>query len=508
MNKKTSHTKELKSMKDNDKPVKRKRKKAEDKPHYVNAREFEDALIKYYDDNIITNYLGDSIQKIAQGLSYAGNFINYCVDEQTEALTKRGWLNHSEISTDDQILSYDVKTKQLVWSKINDIFTGDYDDLMFKLDVKGMDALVTPNHKFVGLENGIKPIDDFRTDEHIVLMGYHVSDEGVEKKHSDDFVKLVGWAVTEGNYLYGKFTNSVQIFQKEGEKADKIRNVFSSLNLEYKEYKWTNPEIKCFRFKGDYANKVVDVSRDKVLSMDFILELTQDQRMMLIDTMISGDGYRRPNANKNKTGWSYAQKDKKHVDSFIALCTLAGLTTSTTLSKKIYGFTKSPYYTINIYQDAKLYCKVENIDMHGGRAKAGGNRLNGNAISNKPTVHYKGNIWCPSTEYGTFVCRRGKYVYVTGNSYKEDMVGDAVLKMYQAILHKKFKLNQGFSPFGYFTTIAYHAFICRIKKEKKHHEVVEEYKERNFDIMMNDNEEYGSSKVYTRPASIDKIDNY
>jgi hypothetical protein len=170
MNKKTSHTKELKSMKDNDKPVKRKRKKAEDKPHYVNAREFEDALIKYYDDNIITNYLGDSIQKIAQGLSYAGNFINY--------------------------------------------------------------------------------------------------------------------------------------------------------------------------------------------------------------------------------------------------------------------------------------------------------------------------------------------------SYKEDMVGDAVLKMYQAILHKKFKLNQGFSPFGYFTTIAYHAFICRIKKEKKHHEVIEEYKERNFDIMMNDNEEFGSSKVYTRPASIDKIDNY
>ena len=93
-------------------------------------------------------------------------------------------------------------------------------------------------------------------------------------------------------------------------------------------------------------------------------------------------------------------------------------------------------------------------------------------------------------------------------SFKEDMVGDAILKMYQAILHKKFKLNQGFSPFGYFTTIAYHAFICRIKKEKKHHEVVEEYKERNFDLMMNDSDEFNSSKVYTRPASIDKVDNY
>jgi len=93
-------------------------------------------------------------------------------------------------------------------------------------------------------------------------------------------------------------------------------------------------------------------------------------------------------------------------------------------------------------------------------------------------------------------------------TYKEDMIGDAVLKMYQAILHKKFKLNKGFSPFGYFTTIAYHAFICRIKKEKKYHEVVEEYKERNFDLMLNDGEEFGSHKVYSRPTPIDKVDNY
>jgi hypothetical protein len=93
-------------------------------------------------------------------------------------------------------------------------------------------------------------------------------------------------------------------------------------------------------------------------------------------------------------------------------------------------------------------------------------------------------------------------------SYISDMVGDAIVKMYQAILHKKFKLNKGFSPFGYFTTIAYHAFICRIKKEKKHHQVVEEYKERHFDLMLNDGEEFGSHRVYTKPNSIDLVDNF
>jgi len=89
-------------------------------------------------------------------------------------------------------------------------------------------------------------------------------------------------------------------------------------------------------------------------------------------------------------------------------------------------------------------------------------------------------------------------------SFKEDMVGDAVVKMYQAILHKKFKLDQGFSPFGYFTTIAYHAFICRIKKEKKHHEIMEEYKERVFDLMLNEAEDIPSHKVYTRPVPLEK----
>ena len=217
----------------------------------------------------------------------------------------------------------------------------------------------------------------------------------------------------------------------------------------------STPSIKGFHFNGDFANKVIEVSKDRVLDMNFILELTHDQRMILIETMVMGDGHNRKN-EKNKIRWSYCQKDKKHIDSFISLYTLSGLTTSTTLVNKLNGFTK-------------LNCRFESVDMHGGRAKAGGNRKNGNIILNKPTVPYKGKIWCPSTEYGTFVCRRGKYVYVTGNSYISDMTGDAIVKMYQAILHKKFKLNKGFSPFGYFTTIAYHAFICRIKKEKKHH---------------------------------------
>ena len=57
-------------------------------------------------------------------------------------------------------------------------------------------------------------------------------------------------------------------------------------------------------------------------------------------------------------------------------------------------------------------------------------------------------------------------------SYKDEMVGDAIVKMFSALKLKKFDIESGNNPFSYFTTIAFHAFINRIKKEKKQTQVI------------------------------------
>lgn len=93
-------------------------------------------------------------------------------------------------------------------------------------------------------------------------------------------------------------------------------------------------------------------------------------------------------------------------------------------------------------------------------------------------------------------------------SYKDEMVGDAVVKMYQALKYKKFKLDHGFKPFSYFTTIAFHAFISRIKKEKKHHQLIEEYRDRQYEIMINADEDMRSHKVYVKPGHSDEVSYY
>jgi DNA-directed RNA polymerase specialized sigma24 family protein len=62
-------------------------------------------------------------------------------------------------------------------------------------------------------------------------------------------------------------------------------------------------------------------------------------------------------------------------------------------------------------------------------------------------------------------------------SYKDDMIGDAIVKMFSALQLKKFNIDTGNNPFSYFTTIAFHAFINRIKKEKKQRQVISDYQE-------------------------------
>lgn len=81
-------------------------------------------------------------------------------------------------------------------------------------------------------------------------------------------------------------------------------------------------------------------------------------------------------------------------------------------------------------------------------------------------------------------------------SWKEEMVGDAIIKMYSALEDKKFNIDSTFNPFSYFNQIAWNAFSNRIKKEKRQHEGLEEYKQMMYEEGMNDS---SHGAVYVRP---------
>ena len=80
------------------------------------------------------------------------------------------------------------------------------------------------------------------------------------------------------------------------------------------------------------------------------------------------------------------------------------------------------------------------------------------------------------------------------------MVGDAIIKMYAALRNKNFDVNSEYNPFSYFTTIAFRAFINRIKKEKRLHKAESEFREREYERYMI---EESDGLVYTRTGCDD-----
>jgi len=81
-------------------------------------------------------------------------------------------------------------------------------------------------------------------------------------------------------------------------------------------------------------------------------------------------------------------------------------------------------------------------------------------------------------------------------TYKDEMIGDALVKMFTAVKNHKFDIKSEYNPFSYFTTIAFHAFINRIKKEKKHNEAINEYKSRFYEEELNNNSDVN---IYVKP---------
>jgi hypothetical protein len=62
-------------------------------------------------------------------------------------------------------------------------------------------------------------------------------------------------------------------------------------------------------------------------------------------------------------------------------------------------------------------------------------------------------------------------------TFRDEMVGDGIVRMFKALTAKKYTHTKGSNPFSYFTRIAFNAFRNRIKKEKHSRETLEKYQE-------------------------------
>jgi hypothetical protein len=435
----------------------------------------------------MTNKLAMMFMKLVERYGHRGNWRGYCVDTATEALTKRGWLNIDDICEDDTILSY--SDGSLTWSSIKSIYRGQYDGLMHYLTVRGMDALITPNHKLV-TERGLVKAEHLIESDRVILMGDAVEDgSGV---YEDSLVELAGWIVTEGCYETNENgIKRITIYQNSGSKADRIRNCLIKLGYKFSESK-PRRKLITFALSREDSRDVSRLLPDKNLTMEFILSLTNAQRELLINTMIDGDGW-RVNGRRR-----YVQKSKDGVDMLQVLCTLAGIKTNHHLvvDHPSYGKT-STFYQVNLFSERGNTTRVECIDFHGGKRNGRNARGPGSGRGkahhpNEPTTQYNGRVWCPETEYGCFVARRNGKVYLTGNTYIDEMKSQALLQLSQIGLQFDESRSETPNPFAYYTAAITNSFTRVLNIEKRNQNIRD-------DILIM----HGATPSYTRQTEND-----
>ena len=71
-------------------------------------------------------------------------------------------------------------------------------------------------------------------------------------------------------------------------------------------------------------------------------------------------------------------------------------------------------------------------------------------------------------------------------TYKDEMISDAIEKMSRAVIRKNFNVASDSSPFSYFSTICWNSFLNRISKEKQYKQTIDDYKEKMYPELLED----------------------
>ena len=72
-----------------------------------------------------------------------------CLDNQTEVLTKRGWLYFSELTYKDEIATRNPQTHEFEWQLPINLIQSNFNGDMYHFNSRGLDLMTTPNHRMI-----------------------------------------------------------------------------------------------------------------------------------------------------------------------------------------------------------------------------------------------------------------------------------------------------------------------------------------------------------------------
>lgn len=312
-----------------------------------------------------------------------------CVDTETELFSQRGWLKYNEVKLTDIIMTHQG------WKKLEGLYIdSSYIGSMIKF--QGIDALVTPNHKWLTVDNTLIRTDELTINDTIETHVPDTYNNTMPALWTDEFWELVGLIIGDGAIPSDSSTKVVfyQNFKIYPENCDRFEYLVEFCGGKWNEGSGASQYNIRYNFGGDLGREIRKlIGPKKVLSYELLSILPINSLESIIHGLVASDGTIKESGTREITTVS-----KVHADQYSAIAALAGYRVTVT-SHPIHS--TQLCYKVRLWNDKN---RNSNWDV----------------IRPKNRVEYAGTVWCPSTDAGTFLARRNGSIYITGNSWIYD----------------------------------------------------------------------------------------
>lgn len=329
-----------------------------------------------------------------------GKTMNFCVPMDTQALTRDGWKGPANLSVGERVLAYDKATGTCRWTPLRRVNLFGESNLV-EVGNEHFKAVATPNHRWVSRRRTGRGKTRRYVDEMVESVGITSEHEVVRAAKAEGGLGLpitsqeaaiVAWLFTDGHVRFGNATGAKQqaggkkvslqasIFQKKLRYVEDIRLLLDTAEVTYSEY--IRPTgIHQFSLRPDYArdlfHRIGMVSRDFDWE-HFVLTLSAGQRVAFLDAFWRAEGHTR--------------KGVRHVSQ-----NRGRLLDAVQLAIFLEGHYPSMQGNARCRQVAY------------GKPTFTGQRVK---VRGVPPAE----VWCPTTDLGTWVARQGDRMFITGNS--------------------------------------------------------------------------------------------
>lgn len=310
-----------------------------------------------------------------------------CVPLDSDILTRRGFVGFEDARIGEDVLAYDPDSDQCIWTPLRETKLYASGNVVEMTNRAGVAIRCTSDHSWAVVGGSLRKVSDFRAGDRVVLAA--IAPGGGSPLTAEE-AAIIGWMFTDGTIRRDGDYVRATIVQSKPETVATIRALVGSIAHETvgKPTTRTFPSGKTYSCLPQHSFilpapitrallRKAGIEDDADLPA-LATRLSVDARAAMLAAMMLADGDRRGN---------FAKKRKPGVmEAWRVLCTLQGIAISPLRDRAGMPTQRA--------KKRRYLCASE---------------LRVTPVGAMP-------VWCPTTDYGTWVMRQNGQVAITGNT--------------------------------------------------------------------------------------------